>query len=184
MSMTQLDPIAALVVIDLQKGIARSPKAHPVESVLSNAAALAASFRKRGLPVVLVNVDGGAPGRTQGTFNRAGLPPDWMELVPELNAQPSDLLVTKRTWGAFTATGLDEKLRALGVTQIVLAGISTSIGVGSTARFAYELGYNMVLAADAMTDTDPEAHRVNVEKIFPRLGEVDTTENILQFLAR
>ena len=91
--------------------------------------------------------------------------------------------MTKRTWGAFTGTGLDEKLRALGVTQIVLTGVATSAGVGSTARFAHELGYNVVLAADAMTDMDVEAHRISVEKIFPRLGEVDSTANILKFLA-
>lgn len=183
MPITQLDTVAALVVIDLQKGILAMPKAHAIEPVMAQTVELARAFRRRGLPVVLVNVAGGAPGRTDTSFRRATLPPDWAELAPDLEVQPSDLLITKRSWGAFTGTGLDEKLRALGVTQIVLAGVATSIGVGSTARFAYELGYNVVLASDAMTDMDAEAHRLSLEKIFPRLGEVDTAGNILKLLA-
>jgi len=99
--------------------------------------------------------------------------------VPELEAQAGDILLTKQRWGAFVGTKLDEELKARGVTQVVLAGISTSVGVESTARSLYDAGYNVVLALDAMTDRDPEAHRLTVEKIFPRLGETETTENLL-----
>ena len=85
--------------------------------------------------------------------------------------------------GAFFGTSLDAILRKAGVTQIVLAGISTSIGVESTARAAHELGYNVALVTDAMTDRSAEAHRHTVETIFPRLGETDTTERVLKMLA-
>jgi nicotinamidase-related amidase len=84
--------------------------------------------------------------------------------------------------GAFLGTSLDDYLRRRGVTQVVLAGVSTSGGVESTARSAYDLGYNVVLVVDAMTDRDADAHRHSIEKIFPRLGEADTTGSVLKLL--
>ncbi len=182
MTTLSLDPKAALVVIDLQQGITAIPTVHPAAQVIRRAAELAAAFRRRGLPVVLVNVDGGAKGRTEQPRPSFPRPPGWSELVPELDPQPQDLRVTKRTWGAFTGTGLAERLRALGVTQVVIAGIATSAGVESTARQAHELGFNVALATDAMTDRSPEAHANSVERIFPRLGETGTTEEILGLL--
>jgi nicotinamidase-related amidase len=109
-------------------------------------------------------------------------PPDWTELVPELDPQPSDLLISKQRVGAFIGTSLDEGLRRRGVTQVFLAGVATSAGVEATARSAYDHGYNVVLVVDAMTDMDPDAHRYSVEKTFPRLGEIDITENVLKHL--
>ncbi|MFC6066777.1 isochorismatase family protein [Streptomyces ochraceiscleroticus] len=182
MTATTLDPKTALVLIDLQKGIVALPTAHPAAEVVERSARLAAAFRERGLPVVLVNVTGGAPGRTEGPARGGNPPADWAELVPELDQQPSDLLVTKKTWGAFHGTPLDMELRRLGVTQIVLAGIATSIGVESTARSAYEHGYHVTVATDAVTDMDADAHRNSVEKIFPRLGETDTTDALVKLL--
>jgi nicotinamidase-related amidase len=178
---TTLDTKTALVVIDLQKGIVSYPTAHPIDGVMRNAGALADAFRRKGLPVVLVNVTGGAPGRTEQS-RRSEFPPGWADLVPELNQQPSDHTVTKRTWGAFTNTDLEGYLKKLGVTQVVIGGVSTSIGVESTARFAYECGFNVTLATDAMTDTNADAHANSVTKIFPRLGETGTSEEIIRLL--
>lgn len=182
MAITTLDPNTALVVIDLQKGIVAYPTAHPTAEVVAHASALADAFRRHGLPVVLVNVTGGAPGRTEQSRNMGELPADWAELVPELNRQPEDHLVTKRTWGAFSHTDLEAHLEKLGVTQIVLAGVATSIGVESTARQAYALGLNVTLAIDAMTDMSADAHANSVNSIFPRLGETGTTGQIIQLL--
>ena len=145
---------------------------------------LTAAFRRRGLPVVLVNATGIAPGRTERGGSLKGLPPDWADLVPELNAQPSDLHITKKTWGAFTNTSLEAQLRALAVTQVVVVGIATSIGVESTARYAYELGFNVTLGIDAMTDITLEAHENSIARIFPRMGETGTTDEILGLLAK
>jgi nicotinamidase-related amidase len=184
MPLTTLDPITALVLIDLQKGIVSMPTAHPSEAVVQKAAALATAFRRHGLPVVLVNVAGGAPGRADQMRKLDGLPADWTELVAALDAQPTDHRVTKRTWGAFSHTELDAILRRLGVTQIVLAGISTSIGVESTARTAHELGYNVTLAVDAMTDLNADAHANSVTRIFPRVGETGSTEDVIALLER
>jgi nicotinamidase-related amidase len=185
MPLTTLDPTAALVVIDLQKGVVGAPTVHPAGEIVARSATLAAAFRRRGLPVVLVNVSGGAPGRTDSA-RPAGIisSPDWTDLVDELEVQPDDLRVTKQRRSAFHDTGLDNALRGLGVTQVVLTGISTTSGVESTARSAYDHGYHVVLATDAMTDTDPDAHANSVERIFPKLGETTTTVEILDLLAR
>jgi nicotinamidase-related amidase len=182
MPLTQLDPISALVVIDLQKGIVGMPTVHPIADIIARTASLARSFRERSLPVVLVNVSGMAPGRTDAGPRKFSFPPDWTERVPELDAQPSDLAITKQRWGAFNGTSMDHDLRQRGVTQIVLTGVATSVGVESTARSAYDLGYNVVLVTDAMTDRDPNAHRHTIEKIFPRLGETCTTDDTLKLL--
>jgi len=181
-AITTLDPRTALVVIDLQKGITAMPSVHPMGEVIQKAAALATAFRSHGLPVVLVNVTGGAPGRAEQAANLRDMPADWAELIADLDQQPSDHLVTKRTWGAFTNTDLEAYLKRESVTQIVLAGVSTSVGVDSTARFASELGLNVTLATDAMTDRNADAHEHCVSRIFPRPGETGATPDVLALL--
>jgi nicotinamidase-related amidase len=183
MPLTKLDTTAALIVIDLQKGIVGLPTVHPAGEIVGRAAQLARAFRERGLPVVLVNVAGRAPGRTDAGAPKFSFPPDWTELVPELERQSSDHLVTKQRVGAFIGTSLDEHLRQRGVTQVFVTGVATSVGVEATARSAYDYGYNVVLVVDAMTDRDADSHRHSVEKIFPRLGETDTTAIILKRLS-
>jgi nicotinamidase-related amidase len=184
MPVTALDPKTALIIIDLQKGIASFPTAHPMAPVVKASAALCEAFRARGLPVVLVNVDAGAPGRTEHPRWSGSFPPDFIELLPELNRQPQDHLVTKQTWGAFTRTGLEAHLKSLGVTQVVITGVATSIGVESTARQAYEAGFNVTLAVDAMTDMNAEAHDNSLRLIFPRLGETGTSGEIIALLGQ
>jgi len=181
--LTKLDITAALIVIDLQKGIMGLPTVHPTTEIVARSAKLARAFRERGLPVVLVNVTDAAPGRTDaGPRNLSSFPADWTEIVPELEQQPGDYIVSKQRVGAFIGTSLDETLRNRRVTQVFLTGIATSLGVESTARSAYDYGYNVVTVADAMTDRDAEAHQLSVQKIFPRISETDTTDSVLRFL--
>ena len=183
MAVTKLDPKTALLVIDLQKGIVGLPTAHPTDKVVKLARQAIDAFRRHHLPIVLVNVAGGAPGRTDSQPpNLADFPPNWIDLVPELNRQPADHVVTKHTWGAFTNTGLDEHLKKLGVTQVVILGVATSIGVESTARHANENGFHVTLAIDAMTDMNADAHTNSITRIFPRLGETGTTQEIIDLL--
>ena len=182
MALSTLDRKTALIIIDLQKGIVGLPLAHPVADVVKHARMLADAFRRHGLPVVLVNVAGRAPGRTEQPRGNIAFPADWTELIPDLNQQPGDHTVTKYTPGAFSKTGLEEHLRSLGVTQVVLAGIATSNGVEATARQAYECGFHVTLAVDAMTDGQMEAHLHSLTRIFPRLGETGTTQEILNVL--
>lgn len=182
MALTKIDAVPALVVIDLQKGIVGLPTLHPAGEIVSRTAELARAFRKRFFPVVFVHVTGMAPGRTDMGAPKLSFPPDWTELVPQLEQDPNDCIVTKQRWGAFIDTCLHEYLLGRGVTQVFLAGISTSIGVESTARCAYDHGYNVVLVVDAMTDRDADAHNHSVERIFPRLGETTSTAEVLEML--
>jgi nicotinamidase-related amidase len=182
MPLTALDRNAALILIDLQKGITAIPTVHPMGEIVGRSAELARAFRERGLPVVLVNVTGMAPGRTDAGRPNFAFPPDWAELMPELEQQAGDYRVSKQRWGGFIGTDMEKILRERGVTQVFLAGVATSVGVESTARSLYDAGYNVVLVVDAMTDRDAEAHEYRVAKVFPRLGEVETTEGVLKML--
>ena len=183
MALTTLDLNTALIVVDLQKGIVGLPLSHPIDGVVTQARALAATFRERGLPVVLVNVAGTAPGRTEQPVRMRGpLPADWTDLIPELNQQASDIVVTKRTWGAFASTELEALLRTRDITQVVIAGVATATGVEATARQAYEHGFNVTLAVDAMTDSRSEAHDYSIKNVFPRLGETGTSRAIIEIL--
>ena len=185
MAVTTLDPKTALIVIDLQKAIMAAPTIQPPIEIAKQAAKLADAFRRHKLPVVLVNAGGQAPGRNEAPPPPAGAPPrapDWNHIIPEMNQQPSDHLVTKKTWGAFTNTDLNDFLKKEGVTQVVICGIATSIGVESTARFAHELGYNVTLATDAMTDPSAYAHDNSLARVFPRIGESGSTADIIALL--
>jgi nicotinamidase-related amidase len=183
MPLTVLDPRTALIVVDLQKGIIQSPFIHPVDGVIERNRALLDGFRRRDLPVVLVNVDGGAPGRTEQPRRFSTLPEGFSELIPELDRQSSDILVTKRTWGAFASTDLEAQLRAHGITQVVVTGVATGTGVEATARQAYEAGFNVTLAIDAMTDLRPQPHEYSLAHVFPRIGETGSTQDVLDLVA-
>lgn len=191
MPVQQLDPLTALVLIDLQKGITSLPTVESGDVIVERAARLARAFRERELPVVRVRVafspDGGDMLRA-----RVDVPPptptqrpaDWAELREEIGTGPHDIIITKRQWDAFYGTELDLQLRRRRITGIVLAGISTSIGVESTARHARELNYQIAIARDAVTDTVREAHENSITRIFPRLGQVDTVDAIVAALPR
>jgi nicotinamidase-related amidase len=182
MTISTLDEKSALLVVDLQKGIAGFPLAHPMADVVAGAVTLADAFRDRGLPVVLINADAGAPGRTEQARPNIPRSPGWTDFLPELKQQAGDHVVTKRTWGAFTNTDLEQYLKGNGVTQVVIAGVATSAGVESTARHAYELGFNVALATDAMTDRSLEVHDRSIAMIFPRIGETGTSRQIVELL--
>jgi nicotinamidase-related amidase len=186
MPITALDPKTALVVIDIQKGIVALPTVHPAPVVVANVVRLADAFRERKLPVVLVHVSWAADmadaikTRAEAKPPSRPLAPGFFEYADELKASPAtDILIHKRQWGAFYGTDLDLQLRRRGVTNLVLCGISTSIGVESTARDAWERSYNLAFAVDAMTDMNADAHDRAIKIIFPRIGELGTTEEIL-----
>jgi nicotinamidase-related amidase len=183
----------ALVIIDLQKGVVGRP-CQPYESrfVVKHASGLAQAFRKNQMPVFLVRVTPSAdmkdglkpiadiPAQTVSS----GMTPDWAEIIPELGPESSDFIITKRQWGAFYGTELDLQLRRRNIDTLVLCGISTNIGVESTARFAYEYGYQQIFVEDAMTSgRSRDEHDNTVKNIFPRMGRVRKTEDILAELA-
>lgn len=189
MTVTHLDAGTALVLIDLQNIMLPAPWV-PLRAadVVTRAAALAAAFRGHGARVVLARIThaedraDATPGRTDAPAYRGAMPAGWDEIVEDLGGHPGDIVVTHRGWSAFHGTDLDLHLRRRGCTQIVLAGIATSIAVESTARDAHELGYHVTLAVDAMTDVNADAHAHSIARIFPRLGECGTAPEIIELL--
>ena len=171
MPITAIDPRAALIVVDLQQGHAGAQFAHPLHNVVARSAELAAAFRGRGLPVVLVSVAGAPPGRTDAGVTQHSFPAGHADQLPELDRQADDIVLTKYARSAFTGTGLAETLRGHGITQVVITGVSTSGGVESTARDAHEQGFNVTLPVDAMTDTKLARHEHSLTQAFPRIAE-------------
>jgi nicotinamidase-related amidase len=187
-----VDPrTAALVLIDLQRGIvARQTAPHASRDVVARASQLAERFRQLDAPVILVHVDFSPDG---GDMLRqpvdapnppAARPADWAEIVPELGPREGDLTVTKRQWGAFYGTDLEMQLRRRGVRTIVLGGIATNFGVESTARDAWERGYEIVFVEDATASFAAEAHAFAFTSIFPRLGRIRKCEDLLSILPK
>jgi nicotinamidase-related amidase len=184
--MIELDPrTSALVLIDLQKGIL-SNALTPVTSqeLLARGQALAERFRTAQATVVLVNVafspDGADMLRQpvdQARPMPAALPAGWSEFPPGL-MQSGDLQITKRQWGAFYGTELDLQLRRRHIRTIVLGGVATQIGVESTARQAYEHGYELLIVQDATTSSDSEGHEMSMKHIMPRLGRIVQSSDI------
>lgn len=189
MSAIVLDPQStALVLIDLQRGITGISLApYSGSDVVARSAELAAAFRAKGAPVVYVRVDiadmihlpTDSPTRDP---NAPPPPPEASQIVPESGIQSGDLLITKRQWGAFYDTGLDQQLRRRGIKTIVLGGIATNFGVESTARAALDMGYGLVFAEDAMTTMSKEMHEFSVTQIFPRIGRVRKSAEVLEAL--
>ena len=182
----------ALVVIDLQRGIvARESAPHSAWDVVARAALLARAARRAGAFVALVQVGPSPDGvdvlrpDTDGPPRpAAAMPPDYLEIVPELGPEPGDHVVRKRQWGAFYGTDLDLQLRRRSRDTIILCGISTNIGVESTARAAYERGYRQVFATDAMAALSAEEHAHTLRYIFPRIGRLRATAEIVTALER
>src|SRR5882724_8828025 len=178
--MVTVDPKStALVLIDLQDGILKHPLV-PLsgKELLSQGKALAEKFRAAGAPVVLVNVGWAADSKDvlrapvdYPTHPEGGVPAGFSKLAEGLVAE-GDILITKRQWGAFTGTELDLQLRRRGIRTIVLGGVATNMGVESTARQAWELNYEVVIAKEATTSLATDMHEFAMTKIFPMISRV------------
>ncbi len=179
----------ALVTIDLQKGILAMPLApHSAAQVVDYSARLGARLKQAGGVVAPVHVAFSPDGadRLRQEVDRpnptASLPPDWSELVPEIVALHADFVIVKRQWGAFHGTELDLQLRRRGVDTIVLTGVATNFGVESTAREAWQHGYSVVVAEDAVSSLGEASHKFSIETILPRIARVRSSAEILAVL--
>ena len=187
----ELDPKkTAIVVIDLQRGILSRPTTpHSTVDVVSRAAELCGAVRAAAGTVVLVVVTPSPEGKDARrlltdlpSLAPPEVPLDFAEFVPELQPQPGDIVIAKPAWSAFYGTNLDLQLRERGVDIIILCGISTNIGVESTARDAHERGYNQVFVEDAISARAAEDHARVFATVFPRMGRVRTTAEVLDAL--
>jgi nicotinamidase-related amidase len=176
----------ALVMIDLQHGIVpRQWAPYTGEQVVGNCVLLAQEMRNRGAMVVYLHVLLNELLTRQvdaAAAPTAPPPPQASQLVPEAGVEATDIVVAKRSWGAFYGTELDQLLRRRGIKTIVLAGIATNMGVESTARAAFDHGYDLVFAEDAMTSFSAEAHRFACDTMFRRMGKVRSTVHLLDAL--
>jgi nicotinamidase-related amidase len=183
MALSVIDDNAALIVLDLQVATARMPTTpHAAADIFKRSAGLAKAFRDKGLPVVWVNVAGASAGRTEPAPQMGDLPDNWTELPGELGVSPSDKTLTKYGWGAFHDERMDALLKEAGAGQVFLTGLTTSQAVESTARSAHERNYNVVVVTDAIGDLDTDAHSHSVTRIFPKIAELATTEEVLAHL--
>ncbi|SAL26331.1 isochorismatase [Caballeronia sordidicola] len=179
----------ALVAIDLQQGIlARQLGPHSAADVLANSVRLANTVRAKGGLVVWVRVDLAGilslPADASTAPPKGSPPPpaSASELSPELGRQGADVVVTKRQWGAFYGTDLEQHLRRNGIRSLIMSGIATNFGVESTARGAFDRAYELVFAEDAMTSLSAEAHAFVIANIFPRMGRVRSTAEVVKAL--
>ena len=184
-----LDPKkTALVLIDLQNAVVgMNPAPHTAAQVVENSKKLADAFRVHSAPVVYVRVDLNdymkLPVDQPHNMGDKPLPPVASEIAASAGFQPGDILITKRHWGAFAGTDLEQQLKNRGIDTVVLTGISTNVGVESTARQGTGLGFAFVLVEDACSAQDAEQHRYAFEEIFPRLTRVRSTDEVLTSLA-
>jgi nicotinamidase-related amidase len=189
MAELQLDPKkTALVLIDLQNAIVgMNPMPYTAAQVVENSKKLAEAFRAHGAPVVYVRVDLNdfmtLPVDQPLNLGDKPLPAAASEITPSAGFQPGDILVTKRHWGAFAGTDLEQQLKSRGIDTVVLTGISTNAGVESTARQGTGLGFAFVLVEDACSSQNAEHHRFAFENNFPRFTRVRSTDEVLTSLA-
>ena len=178
----------ALVVIDLEHGIVSLPGLAPygAPEVVERSRKLADALRAKGGTVawvhVLLHETEAHPADRPMQGGSEPPPPSASEIVPEAGVQAGDAVVAKRQWGAFYATNLEQMLDRRGIETIIMAGIATNIGVESTARAAYDAGYALVFAEDAMSTMSAEWHAFATKNTFPIMGKVRTTEQIIAAL--
>jgi nicotinamidase-related amidase len=179
---------SALVMIDLQHGtLAHELAPYSREQVVGNCVLLSQEMRNRGGMVIYVHVllnellalPADTPMRKPGA---AAPPPEASQLVPEAGVEATDIVIAKRQWGAFHGTELDQLLRRRNIKTIMLGGVATNYGVESTARAAFDMGYELVFAEDAMSSMSAEAHHFACQNVFKNMGRVRSTAHLLQAL--
>ncbi|MBI4504750.1 MAG: cysteine hydrolase [Chloroflexi bacterium] len=200
----RLDPAStALVIIDMQyatgsrteglgKKLAREGKEHFARErferieqvVVPNTERLLAFFRGHHLPVVYVVIGSTHPDLldmpphmrklARETNNRVGTREN--EIIDELKPLPGELVIRKTTVSAFTSTGIDTTLRAMGVDTLLFTGVSTNMCVDTTARDAADRGYKCLLVEDccgAAKMAYHEAAIVTFQRLFGRVASCD-----------
>ncbi|MFF0746439.1 cysteine hydrolase family protein [Streptomyces sp. NPDC004111] len=182
---------SALLVMDVQQAIVDA--VDDGSGYLPRLRGAIDGARAAGLPVIYVTI-AFRPGFPEiGTRNKplaaiaaAGLYVEGApgtEIHPEVAPLPGDVVVTKKRASAFSGSDLDVVLRARGIDSLVLTGIATSAVVLSTVCQANDLDYGLTILPDACLDTDPEVHRVLVERLFPQWAEVVEVDEWVRSLA-
>jgi len=159
----------AVLIMDYQNRQLSSFSEDFQNELISRANKVLAKARHDGIPVIYVEVRRGE--RTLET-----------EIHPAVNPQPGEPVLTKRRFGPFSTTNLDEVLKKEGIETLVLMGISTSGCVLSTVRWAADIDYQLIVLSDCCADRDDEVQQVLMGKVFPRQASVVTSQEFLQAL--
>lgn len=136
----------ALLLIDIQNDYFPEGRFEldGADAAATQARAALDHFRERGLPILHVRHESVQPG---ATFFLPGTP--GAEIHPRVAPRPGEAVVLKHFPNSFRATDLQERLRALEVKQLVVAGSMTFMCVDATVRAAADLGYSVTLLHDA-----------------------------------
>jgi nicotinamidase-related amidase len=183
MPITNLAPEATLVVVDVQSGTLPNSRAIPADQLVDRIAALAAAFRSTGRPVVFTVSTGTPAGRTTHGPGGRTWPAGFSDLDERLGRTDDEPLLSRLGWSAFAGTELAGDLRARGVREVVIVGLATTFGVESTARAAYDLGFDVIVVTDAISDPDPAGHERSVARVLPVLGRVLTAEELQRLVS-
>lgn len=176
-----------------------------MEPVVDNAVRLMRAARETGMPiffaranhrpdsatsaVLLTDTDNGLKPWPGGVVTKRRLPAIGGEsssaVIPELDPRPDDYYIPKYRWSAFYQTYFDLALRARALDTVVISGGATDIGVASTVFSARDRDYNLIIVRDACTSGQSrEIHDIFMDRVFPRMGRVRTTDQVLEMIQR
>lgn len=182
----------ALMVMDYQNGIVASLKPAESQRVLKNVQKVVSASRKADIQIIYVVVHfredypevssrnalfwgvKGAGALKEGN-------PD-ADICEQIRPQPEDIVVTKKRIGAFAGSDLEVILRSRGIDTLVLAGISTLGVVESTARYAVDMDYRVIVLEDCCSDPEPEAHQAAAKWVLPYITTVCSSQDFLKSL--
>ncbi|MDR7418431.1 MAG: isochorismatase family cysteine hydrolase [Armatimonadota bacterium] len=105
------------------------------------------------------------------------------ELLEEVAPIGDEIVISKSSSGAFATTNIDRILRNMGITTLLFTGTATGGCVESTARDAVDLGYDVVVVADACADSTRRAHDVALQRMAGAGIHVRLTADLLRQLA-
>jgi nicotinamidase-related amidase len=154
------------------------------------------SCRKAGIAVFYTLPEHRQDGRDWGNDAVIGNPPHRNKfrgtnykgsahavIIPEIEPQPGDYVITKHRWNAFFQTSLELSLRTAGIDTIILAGTVTNIGIASTAYGARDHDFSLIILRDGCRAGDPTVNDFFMDKIFPGLARVVNTAELVEHLA-
>lgn len=189
----------AVLTMELQRGItgdlaAMQELAKEVQAagVIDNAARLCAGARAAGASVVHCTASF-RPDEQGSAFKsrlskasrklnqgRLNIGEAGAEVMPELDPQPHDVIVNRiHGMGPFTSTSLDQILRNMGITTIIATGNSINVGVLALVLSAHDLGYDVVVARDAVAGVPKAYADAVLENTIGLLSTVTTTDELL-----
>ncbi|MEJ4100866.1 isochorismatase family protein [Corynebacterium mastitidis] len=177
---------SALLIHDMQRHFLRpfARGQEPAASLVANVARLRDAARAAGIPVFYTAQSAEQSERERGLLSDVWGPglvgqPEAAEIVPGLEPEEGDVVLTKRRYSAFARADLEERLRSTGRDQLVIVGVYANIGCAVTAADAFMRDIQPFLVADAVADFSLEEHRRAVEWVAGRAGVAPDTAGVL-----